>query len=169
MMSFPECVDEYKRQMEKGVIPKAYRGLMEYIIGLKNYFANKYPEYAFPGNLYSGYMDMSYFALYPVLLKEKKLKIAIVFLHEEFRFEVWLSGVNKQIQKKYYKFMKDNDFQKYRVVPPAKGVDAVIEHILFENPDFKDLDGLTKRIEEETLLFIHDIEEFLSEHKLEQF
>ena len=37
MESFQDYVDEYRRQMEKGVIQKAYRGLMEYIMGLRTH------------------------------------------------------------------------------------------------------------------------------------
>jgi hypothetical protein len=45
-----------------------------------------------------------------------------------------------------------------------KGVDSIIEYTLAENPDFVDLDGLTKQIERGTLDFINDIEIFLSKH-----
>ena len=44
-----------------------------------------------------------------------------------------------------------------------KGVDSVVEHILVDNPDFSDLDALTKQIEQGTLKFIQDIESFLTE------
>ena len=45
-----------------------------------------------------------------------------------------------------------------------KGVDSIIEGILVENPDFSDLDALTKHIERGTLKFIEDVENFLSTH-----
>jgi hypothetical protein len=35
---------------------------------------------------------------------------------------------------------------------------------LAENPDFGDLDALTRQIEKGTLMFIKDIASFLSEH-----
>ena len=93
--SFHESMVEYRKQLEKGAIKEAYRGLMDYIMGLKSYFSNKYPEYSVSGSIYCGYMDMTYFSLVPELLKRRKLKVAIVFVHETFRFEVWLSGQNK--------------------------------------------------------------------------
>lgn len=46
MNPFHECMDEYRSQMEKGEIRKAYRGLMEYLMELRVYLKNKYPEYA---------------------------------------------------------------------------------------------------------------------------
>lgn len=99
MKSFNECIEEYKKQMKKGCIPVAYKGLMEYIMSLRTHFKNKYPDYFVSGNIYYGYMDMTYFSFIPKSLKSKKLKIAVVFIHDKMRFEVWLGGYNKQIQK----------------------------------------------------------------------
>ncbi len=101
MESFHEYMEEYRKQLEKGVVQKAYQGLMAYIMDLKTYFKNKYPEYFVSGSLYYGYMDMTYFSFIPESLKHRHLKIAIVFIHEAFRFEAWLAGYNKQVQTEY--------------------------------------------------------------------
>ena len=162
--SFHEYMSEYRKQMQKGDIQDAYRGLMVYIMNLRTYFKNKYPDYFVSGNIYFGYMDMTYFSFIPDSLKQKKLKIAIVFIHNTCRFEVWLGGYNKQVQKKYWKLFKDKNWDKYSIVSPEKGVDSIIEHNLVDNPDFSNLDNLTNKIEEGTLKFIKDIENFLSKH-----
>lgn len=162
MESFHELMGEYQLQMEKGVITKAYKGLMDYIMDLKTYLKNKYPDYSVSGSLYLGYMDMTYFAFFPEPLKQRNLKVAIVFVHEAFRFEVWLAGFNKQVQSKYWKLFKESNWQKYHLVDLAKGVDSIVEHELVADPDFSDLDGLTHRIETETMQFIEDVEGFLS-------
>ena len=107
---------------------------------------------------------MTYFSFFPESLKLRKLKVAIVFIHDTFRFEVWLAGYNKQVQTKYWKLFKESDWNKYRIPSTTKGVDSIIEYILVENPDFSDLDTLTKQIEKGTLKFIKDIEDFLSKH-----
>jgi hypothetical protein len=65
MESLPEYMDEYKKQMQLGHIPKAYRGLMSYIMALRTYFGDKYPDYFVSGNIYYGYMDMTYFSFSP--------------------------------------------------------------------------------------------------------
>jgi Family of unknown function (DUF7000) len=97
MESLQENINEYRRQLEKGAIQKAYRGVMEYIMDLRTNLKNKYPDYFVSGSIYYGYMDMTYFSFFPKSLKDRNLKIAIVFLHEPFRFEAWLAGVNKQV------------------------------------------------------------------------
>ncbi|MBI9012936.1 MAG: hypothetical protein JEZ08_11945 [Clostridiales bacterium] len=161
MDSLNEYVLEYKNQLEKGDIKKAYIGLMEYIMSLRSHFKSKYPDYFVSGSVYSGYMDMSYFSFTPDFLKKRKLKIAIVFVHETIRFEVWLAGNNKQVQKKYWHLFRNGDFDKYEINSTLNGVDSIIEHILAENPNFDELTSLTDLIEDEALQFIKDLQNFL--------
>ena len=105
---------------------------------------------------------MTYFSFFPKSLKNRKLKIAIVFVHDTFRFEVWLAGNNRTVQTKYWKLFREHDWKKYHIATPAKGVDAILDHILIDNPDFRDLDALTMQIERGTLKFIKDVETFLA-------
>ena len=164
MESLNEYIKEYKKQLEKGVIQKAYKGLMEYIMGLRTHLKSKYPDSFVSSNIYYGYMDMTYFSFTPKALIDRKLKIAIVFLYESFRFEIWLAGANKQVQEKYWELIKKSGWNKYRVAPTTQGFDSIIEYIAVDNPDFGDLDTLTERIESGALKFIEDIERFLSKH-----
>ena len=164
MKPFHEYMNEYRKQVEKGDIKEAYKGLMEYIMNLRTYFKNKYSDYFVSGSIYYGYMDMTYFSFIPEVLKRRKLKIAIVFIHEICRFEVWLGGYNKQVQIKYWKLFKESNWNKYHIVPTTKSVDSIIEYTLVDNPDFCDLNTLTKQIERGTLKFIKDVEDFLSKH-----
>ena len=163
MESLPDFINEYRKQLEKGAIQKAYKGLIEYIMDLRTQFSKKFPDFK-PGNIYHGYMDMTYFPIFPKSLKSRKLKIAIVFIHATIRFEVWLAGYNKQVQKEYWNLLKESNWNKYRIPPATKGVDSIMEYTLADIPDFSDLDGLTKQIEKGTLDFIKDIENFLSKH-----
>lgn len=165
MESFYEQIFEYRKQLEKGVIQKAYKGLMEYILDLKIHFKNKYPDYFVSGSLYFGYMDMTYFSIVPKSFMDRKLKIAIVFLYEPFRFEIWLAGTNKQVQSEYWQLIKDSGWDQYRLVPTTKGADSILEHVLVDNPDFSDLDGLTSQIEKSALKFINDVDGILSRQK----
>lgn len=163
MEAFHEYIGEYKKLLKKGEVQKAYQGLMEYIMDLRSYFKKKYPDYEVSGSIYQGYMDMSYFSFFPGSLKRRKLKTGIVLVHDPLRFEIWLFGYNKNIQTKYIKIFQESNWDKYHIAETAKGIDFIIDHILIDNPDFSDLDKLTKQIEKGTLKFIKDIEIFLSE------
>ena len=133
MVSFQENMNEYRKQLEKGAIQEAYTGLMEYIMNLRTYFKNKYPDYFVSGSIYFGYMDMTYFSFFPKTLKDRNLKVAIVFVHETFRFEVWLAGYNKQIQTKYLKLIKDRGWNKYHLVSTTEGADSILENIIVKD------------------------------------
>jgi len=165
MASFHENMNEYKKQLRRGAVQKAYQGLMDYIMGLRSYFENKYPDYSVSGSIYFGYMDMTYFSFFPESLKLRKLKVGIVFVHCTFRFEVWLFGYNKNVQAKYWKMIKESGWNRYRIPLTTTGADSILEHVLVEDPDFGDLDALTSQIERGALKFIEDVEDFLSKHQ----
>jgi hypothetical protein len=164
MGSFPEAMLEYKQQLQTGTLQVAYRGLMEYMLGLRNHFQNQYPDFFVSGSLYYGYMDMTYFSCFPKSLKDRKLKVAIVFSHQAFRFEIWLAGYNKKIQEKYWSLFQENGWNKYPLVSTTRGADAIMEHVVTADPDFGDLPALTGQIEAATLDFINGVDGFLVTH-----
>jgi hypothetical protein len=162
MPTFPDCVVEYRKQLGRDYIQVAYRGLMEFMMELKTHFSRIYPEYEVSSNLYPGYLDMTYFALVPPSLKNRKLKIAIVLVHETASFEVWLAAANRQVQVEYWGLVKDQDWGDFRLTPPGKGVDSILAYDLAINPSFDDLDALTKQIVDGTAKFICRVATFLS-------
>ena len=164
MHSIQADMEELRGQLGKGSIQKAYRALLSYMMGLRTHFKNNYPDFAVSG-LYQGYMDMTYFALFPPSLKHRGLKIAIVFNYEAFRFEAWLAGSNRKLQRQYWELFRDSQWPKYRVVTPGRGIDSIIECDLAKDFDFSDPDALTSSIETGTAAFIDDIERFLSERQ----
>lgn len=162
MASFSESMQDYQQQLKRGLIQQAYRGLMEYMQGLKTFFRNRYPHAFVSGNLYQGVMDMTYFSFVPAALKSRDLKIAIVFVYDVFRFEAWLSGCNRPVQARYWEIIRESTWDQYPLVPDPLKADAILTHVLVEDPDFADPQALTARIEQGTLAFSHDIETFLS-------
>jgi hypothetical protein len=161
MGNLQEHLNEYRKQLEKGEIQQAYRGLMEYMLSLRAYFQKQYPEFDVPGNLYFGYMDMTYFAIIPLELKQRKLKVAVVFLHEAFRFEVWLSGANRQVQVDFSKLLQGKGWNKYKFTADPKASDSILVKVLVADPDFKNITKLTEEIEIGAIRFIRDIQRFL--------
>jgi hypothetical protein len=109
-------------------------------------------------------MDYTYFYFFPKSLKRQKLKVVLLFIHDSFRFEVWLSGYNKEAQSKYWRLFKEGNWNKYPLTPNPQNVDYITKCILVDNSDFSDLDALTKQIDAGALKFIQDIETFLSTH-----
>ena len=149
-------VKEYTLQVGKGDIRKAYKGILAFMSGLGAYLKERHPDCAVSA-LYPGYMDMSYFAFTPAGLRDKKLKIALVYLHEAGRFEAWLSGSNRKVQAEYISLLSRRDTGRYQLSKPAAGVDSIIEFILLEQPDFDHPRELREQLENGLMLFIRDI------------
>jgi hypothetical protein len=161
MPSIQEDMEEFRGQLERGSLQRAYRALISYMLGLRTHFKSGDAGFAVSG-LYQGTLDMTYFALFPPSLKERGLKIAIVFNYDAFRFEAWLAGSNRKVQREYWELFRDSRWPEYRVVTPAAGVDSIIECDLAEDFDLSDPDALTMRIESATATFIDDIDRFLT-------
>ena len=162
MEPFQEYLSEYREQLKNGAVKRAYQGLMGYFNDLRAYLKNKYPNYFLSGSVHFGQMDYTYFYFFPKTLKRQKMKIVILFIHDAFRFEVWLAGYNRAVQAKYWRLFKENNWNKHHLAPATAGVDYITTAVLVDNPDFGDLDALTNQIETGTLKFIRDIETFLS-------
>jgi hypothetical protein len=161
MHSIQEDMAEFRRQLGNGSIQKAYRALLSYMMGLRTHFKKRYPDFAVSG-LYQGYMDMTYFALFPPSLRNCDLKVAIVFNYDAFRFEAWLTGRNRGVQRQQWELFRGSQWPEYRVVTPGRGVDSILECELAKDFDFSDRDALTSSIETATAAFIDDVGRFLS-------
>jgi hypothetical protein len=123
--------------------------------GLKNYLGSKHPEYA-TSALYFGYLDMTYFAFTPPELKERNLKIAVVYLHEQNRFEVWLGASNRKVQAEYIELFKGKIIG-YKLSQTGPGVDSIIEMQIVDQPDFEQAEDLRQKVEGKTIEFVNNI------------
>lgn len=162
MESLNDHIQEYTALLSKGRIQKAYKGIMTFMSGLKNDMEKKYPEYA-SSALYFGYMDMTYFAFTPTELKKRNLKVAVVYLHEQNKFEAWLGGGNRRVQAAYIEQMSHLDIGDYRLSRVDPGVDSIIESQIIEQPDFDQVKDLMQIIESKTIEFTEHILSLLDE------
>ena len=156
MQTINDYINEYTTQLRKGQIQKAYKGIMTFMSELKNYMAGRHPEYT-ASALYFGYMDMTYFAFTPMELKKKNLKIAVVYLHEQNRFEVWLGGSNRKVQAEYIELLRKMDIGFYKLSQTGPGVDSIIEVQIDDRPDFEHAADLMRKIEDKTIEFSNNI------------
>lgn len=156
MDSLNQHIQEYRKQLRKGRIQKAYRGIMSFMLNLRSDFENKYPEHAI-GSIYYGYMDMTYFAFTPAELRNKGLKIAIVYLHEKGAFEIWLAANNRKIQADYINIFNNKKVGEYTISVVSPGVDSIVEAALVTRPDFDAPEELKMQIEMGTMSFTKGI------------
>ena len=162
MGSLGEDIREYNRLLKAGGIKRAYRGIMSFMTGLRDMLATRHPDYS-AGTLYQGYMDMTYFSFTPAALGERKLKLAVVYLHEENRLEAWLAGGNRKVQAEYIERFKRLDLGGYKLSIIGPGVASIVEAVLADKPVFDDEEGLINLAEDEIMRFSAKIEGILLE------
>jgi hypothetical protein len=161
MNALDKDIRELQKRLSDGSIQRAYRGIVAYMSRLRTEFADRRGERAISG-LYQGYFDMTYFALFSDELKERELKLAVVFNYETFGLEVWLAARNRKVQKRYWELFLNTGYKKHRLVEPAVGIDAIVTAVLATDYSLEDEDSLTIRIVEGVMAFERDIASFLS-------
>lgn len=88
---------EYKRIMDNTMIRSCYRQVMSLIKTMASVLEERLPSYRFMKRIVENQMDVTYFQLTNEQLKDRGLKIQVVFVHETCGFEVWMSGYNRNI------------------------------------------------------------------------
>ncbi len=161
MDTLNSAVREYTLQLGGGQIQRAYRGILSFMTGLGRHLRERYPGHAV-GALYPGFLDMTYFSFTPPELKERKLKIAIVYLHGEGRFEAWLGGSSREVQAEYIRLLGGRPVGKYRLSKPAPGVDSILESVLADRPDFDCPEELRETVGKNAMAFIRDVNAILN-------
>ena len=145
MKTLNELIEGYTLQLQQGEIQIAYRGILEFIGRLRADYIRKHPHYDVSG-IYQGYMDMTYFSISTKSLKDKGLKIAIVYLHEQGAFEAWLSPRNRELAKRYKSILPGDGSGSAGMFHDSANPDAVLETILSSTPDFEDPSTLMEDI-----------------------
>lgn len=162
MHSDQEDIEEFRRLLARGSMQRAYRALLSFMMRLRAHFENNLADCAV-SDLYQGRMDITHFAVFPSLLKQHDLKVVILFNYEAFRFEAWLAGRNRKVQRQYWDLLKNRPWPNYRVATPAPGIDSILECDLATEFDLDEPDALTSILAEAAVSFMNHIERVLSE------
>ncbi len=167
METLDKDIEELRKRLSDGSIQRAYRGIVWYMSRLRMVFAGQRGERAISA-LYQGCFDMTYFALFSSALKERDLKLAVVFNYETFSFEVWLAARNRKVQRRYWELLLNAGYKKHQLVEPAVGIDAIVRSVLAADYSLEAENSLTVHIVEGVKAFERDIVSFLSELDAEQ-
>ncbi|MEM9719154.1 MAG: GyrI-like domain-containing protein [Bacteroidota bacterium] len=150
-----------KAQGSKSQLTVDYRQLMQFMKELRTHFQKEYGSEFKVGNLYQGSMDYSYFSLKPSELGAQQLKFVLGFNFVEMRMEMYLSGQNKGVRKKYWKLFSESNWNKY---PLAESIDEslyIMRHVISEHPNLEDTHSLKEQIEMEAMKFMEELRSIL--------
>jgi hypothetical protein len=154
--SLQTCVERYVGAVAQGDIVRAYRGILAALTQFKSSWESTHPQDAV-GALYQGYLDMSFVAVLPLSLAEKRLKISLVFLHETGTFTLWLTAGNRAIQKNVSTALQRITLGRYQLTELEPGVDAIIALDLPKPYAFDEPDALTMRLVAAAEAFLADM------------
>lgn len=104
-------LDIYKELLLTTKLQQGYQEFIKLFRYLRVELEKDLHEFSFSGSIVENRMDFAYFQLLSDELKEKGLKVQVVFAHKEFQFEVWVSGYNRKIQCDYYNYLKNTNIE----------------------------------------------------------
>lgn len=99
---------EYKELLQTTRLIACYQEFIRLFRWVRIELEKRMPEYKFQGSITENGMDFSYFQFTSPRLKENGLKVAVVFVHRDFQFQVWVSGFNRRHQAHYYNAWKEH-------------------------------------------------------------
>ena len=135
-------ISSYKEAFSSGEIQETYQSLVAIVQSLRTEFSKKYEGDFSVANVLHGYIDVTYFYLQNDYLKRNKLKLAIVFNHQQAHFNLWLLGQTKDVQLRYWEKLKGVVW----VNPEAMPEYSIFEVTLLANPDFDDIKRLSESV-----------------------
>lgn len=138
----------YKTLLETTELQEGYQEFIRLFRYLRIELEKELDDFSFSSRIVENRMDFAYFQLLSDELKEKGLKVQIVFVHKEYQFEVWISGYNRKIQCDYYNHLKDQKI-KYSLNHNPNRVDYIIKSKLPKDIDLSNCSTLTQKLKSE--------------------
>jgi len=151
----------YKEALASGELQETYQSLVGMVQHLRTDFSKKYKDTFAVANVMHGYLDYTYFYVQNDYLKQQKLKLAVVFNHQQVRYELWLLGQTKEIQRRYWKALSDVEWVNSEAMPEY----SIFEVPLLANPDFDNINKLTDSLHNAFEALSLDIVKTLEAHE----
>lgn len=148
-------INEYKKLITTTNLQKGYQEFIKFFRYLRNSLQKEMIDYKFTGNIVENNMDYSYFQFTDEILKGKGLKIVFVFVHKEFKYQIWLSGVNRQEQIKYFNICEKN--MKHGLTTDPAKTDYIVSKDVETEFDYDNLEKVINSLKKEIYKFIYDI------------
>ena len=101
---------KYQTLLQETQMIESYQAFLRLFHRIHQSLMKEIPNFQFQKQVIENGMNYSYFQLSDAQLKQCGLKIVVVFLHKECRFEVWLSGYNRKHQKYYHSMLQTLSF-----------------------------------------------------------
>lgn len=100
-------LEEYRVLLQTTGLQRAYGEFVGMFRWLRTELERQMPDCRFQSAVSGSAVDYAYFAFADEALRQKGLKLAVVFDAAGFRLEVWLCGVNRAADRRWAGALKD--------------------------------------------------------------
>lgn len=100
-------LEEYRTFLQTTELQKAYGEFVRMFRWLRTELERQMPDHRFQNAVSGNAVDFAYFTFSDETLRQKGLKLAVVFDAGSFRLEVWLCGVNRAAGRRWAGALKD--------------------------------------------------------------
>lgn len=156
-----ELLLKYKKLMQTTNIQESYQEIIKFIKHIRANLVIQMDDYDFSSKVVENQMDFSYFQATKKALKEKGLKIQVVFIHKSCLFEVWMSGYNRAIQCKYNEMLATVKCPYERCENPEKN-DFIVKIPVKKSIGLDQTESMIEEMEYD----IRELETFFEDHKI---
>lgn len=146
-------LNEYKYLLETTNLQQDYQEFITLFRFIRRQLAHTLVNFSFSGNIIENRMDFSYFQLLSPELNSIGVKLQVVFVHADFRFEIWISGYNRKIQCLYHDYFIDKSIP-YILNPHPSTVDYIFKVRLNKDIDLSDSEYLIAQLTKEILALV---------------
>lgn len=153
-------INDYKNIVQTTNLQNGYQEFIKFFRYLRTYLEKEMNNYDFTNNIVENNMDYSYFQFTNQNLKSRNLKIVIAFIHKEFKYEIWLSGINRKVQLNYFEFLKEKSLLYILTNNPNK-TDYILKSEISGIYNYDDLEQLLIRIKVSIEEFVRNISQYL--------
>jgi len=157
MTSNKDSIHEFERLIKTTKLQQGYQEFVSFFRQLRTYLQKELPKFVFTGNIVENNMDYAYFQFTNEVLKAQGLKIVIAFVYADFTHQIWLSGINREIQRKHYEILKATGHP-YTLTDNPNKTDYILRTDLIAECNFGNLQESFQTIRANTLAFIKKIE-----------
>lgn len=153
-------IREYRNIIQSTNLQKCYQEFVKFFRGFRTYLAENLSEYKFTGNIVENNMDYSYFQFSNKDLQSKGLKFVIAFTHNNFEYEIWLSGINRKVQINYHNKLSKVKHN-YAMSPDPNRFDYILKERLFDEVNYDDCEILFNTSIKNILAFANNIDKII--------
>ena len=103
----PALLEEFRALLQTTGLQRAHGEFVRMFRWLRAELERQMPDFRFQNAVSGSAIDYAYFTFSDEALRQKGLKLAVVFEPGSFRLEVWLCGVNRAAGRRWAEGRKD--------------------------------------------------------------